>query len=176
MSGPLRPAHPFAGAFGLVLREIAVDAEITVGFRAGLLGDVHHAARRAVAVARRRRAADHFDALDLVGRHPVGVAAAVALAAPAMQRTELRELTGLPSTRIRVFSGPMPRMSICRLLPRWPLELLPVRLTPGMVRMITDQVVARRSLGVSSAVMMETPAPAWFPPGRWRPRSARPAR
>ncbi len=78
-------AHPFAGAFGLVLREIAVDAEITVGFRAGLLGDdVHHAARRAVAVARRRRAADHFDALDLVGRHPVGVAAAVALAAPAV--------------------------------------------------------------------------------------------
>ena len=66
-------------------------------------------------------------------------------------------LTGLPSTRIRVFSGPMPRMSICRLLPRWPLELLPVRLTPGMVRMISERSFTGGRFLMSSAVMMDTP-------------------
>ncbi len=77
--------HALGGAFVLVLREIAVDGDVAVGFLAGLLGDdVHHAARRAIAVARCRRTAQHFDALHLVGRHPVGVTARVALAAPAV--------------------------------------------------------------------------------------------
>ncbi|VFT64061.1 Uncharacterised protein [Pseudomonas aeruginosa] len=56
-----------------------------------------------------------------------------------------------------MFSGPMPRMSICRLLPRWPLELLPVRLTPGMVRMISERSFTGGRFLMSSAVMMDTP-------------------
>ncbi len=71
-------------------------------------------------------------------------------------------MTGLPSIRIRVFSGPMPRISIWRLLPRWPLVELPVRLTPGMVRMISETSRAGGRLRISSAVMVETPGACRF--------------
>ena len=168
-------AHPFAGAFGLVLREIAVDAEITVGFRAGLLGDdVHHAARRAVAVARRRRAADHFDALDLVGRHPVGVAAAVALAAPAVaHRVARADRLAVDQDQgvLRAHAADVDLPVVATLA----AGAVAGQVDPGMVRMICDRSLLGGRLAMSSAVMMETPAPAWFPPGRWRPRSARPA-
>ncbi|MFT3961267.1 MAG: hypothetical protein QM701_07440 [Propionivibrio sp.] len=56
-----------------------------------------------------------------------------------------------------MFSGPMPRRSICRLLPRWPLGELPVRLTPGIVRMISEMSLAGGFLAMSSAVMVDTP-------------------
>ncbi|MNY51883.1 hypothetical protein D3C86_1875130 [compost metagenome] len=71
-------------------------------------------------------------------------------------------MTGLPSIRIRVFSGPMPRMSIWRLLPRWPLVEFPVRFTPGMVRMISATSRAGGFLRISSAVMVETPGACRF--------------
>jgi hypothetical protein len=72
-------------------------------------------------------------------------------------RTELRLAAGLPSIRIRVFSGPMPRRSIWRLLPRWPLVELPVRFTPGMARMISEMSLAGGRFAMSSALMTETP-------------------
>ncbi len=72
-------------------------------------------------------------------------------------RTALRLVTGNPSIRIRVFSGPMPRISIWRLFPRWPLVELPVRLTPGMVRIISAISRAGGCFFISSAVMVDTP-------------------
>ena len=51
---------------------------------AGFFGDyIHHPAGGAVAVAGGGRAANHFDAFDHLRRHPAGVAAGVAFAAPA---------------------------------------------------------------------------------------------
>ncbi len=44
-----------------------------------------------------------------------------------------------------MFSGPMPRISIWRLLPRLPLALLPVKFTPGILRMMSE-IVDRRLL------------------------------
>lgn len=75
-------------------------------------------------------------------------------------RTASRAPMRLPSTRIRVFSGPMPRRSIWRLLPYWPEALLPVRLTPGMVRSSSAMSLAGGRLAMSSAVMVEVPN-AW---------------
>ncbi|MNC34954.1 hypothetical protein D3C75_834180 [compost metagenome] len=59
-----------------------------------------------------------------------------------------------------MFSGPMPRRSICRLLPRAPLALLPVRLTPGSRRMMSDRSLAGGWRLMSSAVMIDVPR-AW---------------
>lgn len=68
-------AHPLGGAFVTVLGEVLVHGHVAVGLAGGLLGDdVDHPAHGAGAVAGGSRAADHFDALDLVGGHPVGVA------------------------------------------------------------------------------------------------------
>ncbi len=103
---------------------------------AGFGDDIHHAAGGAVAVAGGGRAANHFDTFDYLRRHPAGIAAGVALAAPAKAHG-VAAGDRLAVDQIRVFSGPMPRISIWRLLPRWPLVELPVRLTPGMVRMIS---------------------------------------
>ena len=75
-------------------------------------------------------------------------------------RTASRAPMRLPSTRIRVFSGPMPRRSIWRLLPYWPEALLPVRLTPGMVRNSSAMSLAGGRRAISSAVMVEVPS-AW---------------
>ena len=88
-------AHPFArrarqhevrarrvalvAAFGQVVvgRDLAREA-------VGALGDdVDHPTRGTRAIARRRRAADDLDAFDQFGGHPIGIAARVALAAPA---------------------------------------------------------------------------------------------
>ena len=46
--------------------------------------DIHHPARRAGAIARRRRAANDFDSFNLFRRYPVGIAAGITLAAPAI--------------------------------------------------------------------------------------------
>ena len=74
----------FGGTFILVLRRIQVGVPGAVPLVVEFFGDdVHHAACRAVAVARGGRAADHFDALDHLRRHPAGIAAGVTLAAPA---------------------------------------------------------------------------------------------
>ncbi len=73
------------GALLLVLRHVEVAVQRAVQRIAGLLGDdVDHAARGAVAVARGGRAAQHFDAFDHFRRHPGGITARVALAAPAL--------------------------------------------------------------------------------------------
>src|SRR5471032_459359 len=68
----------------------------------------------------------------------------------------------IPSISTSVFSGPMPRISIWRLLPRWPLVELPVRLTPGMVRMSSLISRAGGRFLISSAVMVETPGACRF--------------
>lgn len=73
--------------------------------------DVHHAARRTVTVAGSSRATDHFDALDHLRRDPAGIAAGITLAAPA-QTDGVAAGDRLAVDQIRVFSGPMPRMSI----------------------------------------------------------------
>ncbi|CRE31070.1 Uncharacterised protein [Bordetella pertussis] len=57
-----------------------------------------------------------------------------------------------------MFSGPMPRMSTWRLLPRAPLALLPVRLTPGSRRIRSDRSLVGGRRAISSAVMTETPS------------------
>ncbi|MNM37504.1 hypothetical protein D3C81_482410 [compost metagenome] len=78
-------AHALGRAFVLVRREGGVHRGVAVGFGPGLLGDdVDHPAGRAVTVAGSSGATDDLDSLDLVGRHPVGVATAVTLAAPAV--------------------------------------------------------------------------------------------
>ncbi|MNP13420.1 hypothetical protein D3C76_1057010 [compost metagenome] len=78
-------AHALGGAFVTVLGKVLVNGHVAVGFARGLLGDdVDHPAHGPGAIAGRGRATDHFDALDLVGRHPVGITARVALASPAV--------------------------------------------------------------------------------------------
>ena len=56
----------------------------------------------------------------------------------------------------------MPRISIWRLLPRWPLVELPVRLTPGMVRISSLMSRAGGRFLISSAVMVDTPGACRF--------------
>ena len=72
------------GTFVLMFWRVQVGVPGAVPLVVEFFGDdVYHAACRAVAVARGCRTADHFDTLDHLRRHPAGIAAGVALAAPA---------------------------------------------------------------------------------------------
>ena len=72
------------GAFVFVLRGVHIGVPGAVPLIAGFFGDdIHHAAGGAVAVAGGGRAANHFDTFDHLRWHPAGIAAGVALAAPA---------------------------------------------------------------------------------------------
>ncbi len=74
----------FGRAFVFVLRRVQVGVPGAMPLARAFFGDdIYHAARRAVAVAGRRRATKHFDTFNHLRRHPVGVASGVALAAPA---------------------------------------------------------------------------------------------
>ena len=75
-----------------------------------------------------------------------------------LYRSALREVTGRPSIKISVFSGPMPRMSIWRLLPRSPEAVLPVKLTPGMVRTMSERSFTAGRCSKSCAVILDTPS------------------
>ena len=75
-----------------------------------------------------------------------------------LMRSELREVAGRPSIKISVFSGPMPRKSIWRLLPRWPVAVLPVRLTPGMVRTSSEISFTTGCFSKSCAEIFDTPS------------------
>ena len=72
-------------ALVLMLRHVVIGVPGSVPLLVVILfgNDIHHAARRAVAVAHRCRPADHLDTFDHLRRHPVGVAARIAFAAPA---------------------------------------------------------------------------------------------
>src|SRR5690606_16852790 len=81
-----RPVHAEADAlrvaFVAVLRLVGIEADRAGHRVAWLFGDdVHHAASGTRAIARRGRTADHLDPLYCLDRHPVAVAARVALAA-----------------------------------------------------------------------------------------------
>ena len=67
-------------------------------------------------------------------------------------------MTGLPSTKINVFSGPIPRISIWRLFPRCPVDELPVKFTPGMVRNTSDISFVAERFSKSFAVTREEPS------------------
>ncbi len=71
-------------AFILVFRCVQVGVPGAVPLVVKFFGDdVHHAACRTVAVARGCRTADHFNTFDHLWRHPAGITAGIALAAPA---------------------------------------------------------------------------------------------
>ncbi len=72
-------------AFFIVFRLVSEKRQRAVPVIGRAFGnDIHHAACSPAAVTRRRRAAQHFNTLDHFRRHPVGIAARVALAAPAI--------------------------------------------------------------------------------------------
>ena len=74
----------FGGAFIFVLRGVHVGVPRTVPLVITFFGDdIDHAARGAVAVADRRRSTNDFNALNQLRWDPVGIAAGIALAAPA---------------------------------------------------------------------------------------------
>ncbi len=75
-------ADAFAATFGAVFGHQPIQVHRTGQVAGRALGDdVDHAAGGTGAIACRRRAAQHFDALDHFRRHPVGVTAGIALAA-----------------------------------------------------------------------------------------------
>ncbi len=93
-------------------------------------------------------------------RHPGGITTGIALATPAL-RTELRLLTGLPSIKISVFSGP------CREYQSggyyhadhwWSYRQVNARHGTNDLRYIAGNRVLR----ISSAVMVETPGACKF--------------
>lgn len=68
-----------------MLRHVGIQADLAVPFGRRLLrDDIYHASCGAVAIARRSRAADNFDAFDLFRRYPVTVATRVAFSAPSV--------------------------------------------------------------------------------------------
>ena len=70
-------------AFFAALRQVGVQVQAAAPFAADLLSnDIDHAAGGTGAVAGGSGAAQHGDGLDLFHRHPVAVAAGIALAAP----------------------------------------------------------------------------------------------
>ncbi|CFO05117.1 Uncharacterised protein [Bordetella pertussis] len=72
-------------ALAAVFRLVRVVGDGAGGAIGGALGDdVDHAAHGPGTVAGGGRAADHFDALDFLGGHPVGVPARVPVAVPAI--------------------------------------------------------------------------------------------
>ncbi len=74
----------FGGTFVFMFRRVQVGVPGAVPLVVEFFGDdVHHATCRAIAVAGRSRAADHFDAFDHLRRHPAGITAGIALATPA---------------------------------------------------------------------------------------------
>ena len=74
----------FGGTFFFVLRRIQIRIPCAMPLVAAAFGDdIHHAARCAVAVTRRRRAAQNFNTLNHLRWYPGGIAAGIALAAPA---------------------------------------------------------------------------------------------
>ncbi len=74
-----------ADTLGLVLGHHRVQVEAAAERVGRALGDdVDHPAHGAGTVARRSRATEDLDALDFLGRHPVGLAAGVAVAVPAV--------------------------------------------------------------------------------------------
>ncbi len=140
----------------LVLRRTLSNA--AVQRIAGLLGDdVDHAARGAVAVAAAGPRGTSMRSIISggTGRYRRASRAPRQPDAPSCAggRFAVDQNQGV--------SGPMPRISIWRLLPRWPLVELPVRLTPHGADQFAD-VARRRAFLISSAVMVDTPGACRF--------------
>jgi hypothetical protein len=74
-----------AHALGIVFRQRGVGGNGAAELVARALGDdVDHPAHGSRAIARGGRATQDLDALDLLGRHPVGLATGIAVAVPAI--------------------------------------------------------------------------------------------
>ena len=75
----------FGRAFVFVFRGVEIGIPGTVPFVAAFFGDdIHHAARRTVAVACSSRATQYFNALNHFRGYPGGITTGIALAAPAL--------------------------------------------------------------------------------------------
>ncbi len=133
-SGPLRlKLVRFVAPSFTVLRSVHIGIPRPVPFWCGRFGhDVDDPTHRAITIARAPpgRGSHRYDRSSPAGTQLVSPRESRSPRQP--YRTELRLVTGLPSTSTNVFSGPMPRISICRLLPRRPLVELPVRVYPGL--------------------------------------------
>ncbi|MNV50692.1 hypothetical protein D3C71_1427140 [compost metagenome] len=75
----------FRCAFLVVFRLIGKQRQAAMPVIGGAFGDdINHTAGGTGTVTRRRRPTQHFDALNHFRRHPVGIAAGVPFAAPAV--------------------------------------------------------------------------------------------
>jgi hypothetical protein len=118
--------------------------------------DIHHAARGTVAVARGGRATNNFNTFDHLRRYPAGIAAGIALAAPAQtHRVTAGDRLAVDQDQ-GVFRAHAADINLA-VVAALAAGGVAGQVNAGMVRMISETSRAGGFLRISSAVMVDTP-------------------